>query len=328
MLTALGATVGLALLAGLLWSRRLTSAAEDAYPATGDLVEVDGRRWHLIERGDGPPLVLLHGAFGGAVDFEGPVLDELATRYRVVVPDRPGHAWTERGTTPTGDDPDTPAEQAAELGRLMEHLGVERPLVLGFSWGGSVAAAWAVESGDDLAAVVTVNAATHPWPGWTSPAYTLPGVPLLGALLTRTLLGPLAQLRLADGSSKAFDPAPVPTTWSRSPVALAVTPPRYTHVAADMAALKAAVTELEPRYPEIDLPLVVVVGEGDLIAGPHVHSHPLATAVPGAELVSVEGGGHQLPYTHPHVLVDAVDRAYELAVSSGRVPPRSGRERK
>ena len=117
----------------------------------------------------------------------------------------------------------------------------------------------------------------------------------------------------------------MPASFDRSPVALSLTPSRYLSVAADMAALKAAVIELSPRYGEIDCPLVVVVGEGDLIAGPRVHSYPLAEAVEGSELVSVSDGGHQLGYTHPDVLIDAVDRAYELAEAAGRFSGRNER---
>jgi len=86
----------LVLAGGYLTTRLLVARAEGAYPRRGELLEVEGLAQHVIMRGAGRPVVLVHGAFGAAQDFAATVIGELASRYRCVAWDRPGHGYSER----------------------------------------------------------------------------------------------------------------------------------------------------------------------------------------------------------------------------------------
>jgi alpha-beta hydrolase superfamily lysophospholipase len=71
--------------------------AEREYPPAGRFVTVDGVRLHYIEKGEGSPVVLLHGNVVTAEDFDtSGVLDLLARRHRVIAFDRPGFGYSER----------------------------------------------------------------------------------------------------------------------------------------------------------------------------------------------------------------------------------------
>ena len=71
--------------------------AEREHPPAGQFVTVDGVRLHYIERGEGPPVVLLHGNVVTAEDFDtSGVLDLVAKRHRVIAFDRPGFGYSDR----------------------------------------------------------------------------------------------------------------------------------------------------------------------------------------------------------------------------------------
>ncbi|MBK7877775.1 MAG: alpha/beta hydrolase [Planctomycetes bacterium] len=295
------------LLFGGVWTAMLVHDAERRYPATGSFVRAGEARLHVLDRGSGPAIVLVHGAFGGAADWDPTVIDALAARHRVLAFDRPGHGHSDALERCDGD----PREQARVLIEAWRALGVQRPTVAGFSYGATVALAIALEARDDVGALVTINGAIHSWGGTPEPAYDLAAVPALGWVFTHTWATPLASLVAPTSVRRAFAPLDVPSTFDRSPVALAIRPRNFAANAADIDALDPFLREQERRYRELALPLVVVVAEGDLVTTPSIHSHALASEVPGAELVSVPGAGHQLPYTHASVVVDAIERAVE-----------------
>ncbi len=85
-------------------------------------------------RGDGPPLLMLHGFFGSSGDwvhlFD---LDALAKRWRLVMPDARGHG---RSTNPSGLI--THRQAAEDIRALLDHLGIERWKAVGVSFGGNI----------------------------------------------------------------------------------------------------------------------------------------------------------------------------------------------
>jgi 3-oxoadipate enol-lactonase len=88
---------------------------------------------YFTERGSGPPLLLMHGLMVTG-EMSEPVIGHLATRHHVIVPDLRGHGRS-RGLPP----PYTAAQLAADLSRLLDHLGVDSTAVLGYSQGGAIA---------------------------------------------------------------------------------------------------------------------------------------------------------------------------------------------
>jgi len=98
-----------------------------------------GQMLHFTDCGSGPPLVLVHGLMITGEMFE-PVVDDLARRHRVIVPDLRGHGRS-RGLPP----PYTVPVLAGDLADLLDHLGVWSAAVLGYSQGGAVAQQFALD---------------------------------------------------------------------------------------------------------------------------------------------------------------------------------------
>jgi pimeloyl-ACP methyl ester carboxylesterase len=301
---ALLATLGLG-----VWSRRLARDAELDYPKLGRDVVVEGVALHYVERGRGRPVVMLHGAFGTLVDFTATIFDPIARTQRAIAIDRPGHGYSGRPAR----EACTPAVQARLVHAALSELGVERPVLVGFSYGATVALAYGLDYPAEVAAIVTLNGVTHPWPGVTNPMYWIPIVPGVGWIFTHAYVMPLG-LWLAHASLEAaFAPRALPQPFHSAPVALELRPASFEANAEDMRVLKDSVRAMSERYAELAMPLVIVVGEGDKIASPLLHSHALHEQVKGSVLVSIPDAGHQVLYTDPKTVIDAIDRACEMA---------------
>ena len=106
---------------------------------TGHYAEVNGLHLYYETYGAGRPLILLHGGLGSGEMF-GPVLPMLAERHLVIAPDLQGH-----GRTADIDRPIDVRLMADDIAVLIEHLGLDRPDVAGYSLGGGVALLTAIK---------------------------------------------------------------------------------------------------------------------------------------------------------------------------------------
>src|SRR3954449_3295778 len=148
-----------ALAASALYNACRARRTEREHPPAGRFVEVDGVRLHYLEKGEGPPVVLLHGNVVTAEDWAlSGVLDRVAGRHRVVAFDRPGFGHSDR---PRGSAW-TAAEQAELLREALRRLGVERPVVVGHSWGTNVALALALAEPAAVRGLVLVSGYYEP----------------------------------------------------------------------------------------------------------------------------------------------------------------------
>ncbi|MEM7306981.1 MAG: alpha/beta hydrolase [Planctomycetota bacterium] len=300
------AVLALAALAvlGALATQALRAAAERRFPRSGELVEVEGLKQHVLRRGEGPPVVFVHGAYGGLQDFEATILDAASQRYHCVLWDRPGHGYSERPSEPLD-----PGGQARLLLGLVRELGLERPLLVGFSYGGAVCLAAGLEAPEELRGLLLLNAPSHPWPDPLDLEYRLSQKPILGRLLSETVTAPLGWLLSKRSVAAAFDPEPIPPHFDRSPVALALRPASYRANTEDIFLLKPFLRAQAPRYPELALPVLALVGTGDTVVSPVLHIPELSRAAPACREVRLEGVGHPLLYAHPERVLAALDEA-------------------
>ena len=136
-----------ALGAAALYTAKKTRDAERKHPPIGRFLDVDGVRLHYIERGNGEPLVLIHGNGTLIQDFTiNGLVDRLSERYRVIVIERPGYGYSERPRQLW-----TPRAHATLFEHALAQLGVEQAIVLGHSWGTMVAVSLALQAPDPRA---------------------------------------------------------------------------------------------------------------------------------------------------------------------------------
>lgn len=131
--------------------------------ASAGYLDVGGAALYWRERGQGTPLVTLHGGPDFDHAYLLPELDRLGDACRVVFYDQRG-----RGRSATGVRPDdvTMASEIADLDRLRDHLGVATMAVLGHSWGGVLAMAYAARHPDRVSHLVLMGSAPASHAGW------------------------------------------------------------------------------------------------------------------------------------------------------------------
>ena len=278
------------------------TAAEAAYPPTGQFVTVDGKRLHYEIKGEGPDLVMIHGASGSLRDLTFSLRDRLTGRYRVIVVDRPG-----LGHSDALDDTSLLA-QARFIKAGVAQLGVEHPIVLGQSFGGSVALAWALDGGPR--ALVLVSSPSMPWPGKLDIWYRVNSNPV-----GRAIAIPLASAFVPDSYVRSaidavFAPDPVPPGYDDFlGTPLTLRRETLTSNVTQVNALRAELVTMVPRYPSLTLPVELIHGDADTIVPLHIHSQPLSQLLPNVTLTIIPGAGHMPHQSHPDEVIAASDRA-------------------
>ena len=298
----------LALLAGVtLWrSTARQTLAEATWPPLGQFVEVNGKRVHVLVRGSGPDLILIHGASGNLRDYAPGLVEALSDTYRVIAFDRPGLGYSD-------DVPGSEhlAVQAAHLAAAARQLGVKNPIILGQSYGGAVALAWAVTQAQPApVALVLVSAPSLPWPGRLDPWYRL-----TASSFGRSVAVPLASAFTPDSYVSAsmaaiFTPEAVPVGYSDS-IGTGLTLRRASLAAnaGQVNALRDEIVAQQDQYPALTLPVELLHGEADTVVPLAIHSLPLSKIIATAHLTVIPGAGHMPHQTHPGLVVAAVNRA-------------------
>ena len=242
---------------------------------------------YFSERGSGPPLLLVHGLMVSGEMFQ-PVIEQLATRHRVIVPDLRGHGRS-RGLPP----PYTAAQLASDLARLLDHLGIDSTVVLGYSQGGAIAQQLVLDHPKRcerlvLACTYAFNMATV--------RERLEGqlVPLLvHALGPRRFVKVVVSQGLKQLGKERAD-------WL---AALMADQDRTLMVSAWRETMA---FDSRRRLAEIGCPTLVVAASKDQAVPMH-HAQMLHDGIPGSQLVIIDGADHALIWTHSAEFVRVTD---------------------
>jgi pimeloyl-ACP methyl ester carboxylesterase len=316
------------IVAGVAITAFAIARIERAHPPSGRFVDVDGGRLHLVELGkrvipseaaadedSRPPIVLIHGASGNLGDLRLALGDRLARTRRVVLVDRPGHGWSDR---PGGADDASPARQAALIAQAIERIGIERFVLVGHSFGGTVAAAFALAYPERLAGLVLLAPVTHPWKGGLAWYNALLTTPVAGFVFARALALPVGELLLERGARGVFEPQAMPDDYlGRAATRLLLRPAEFVANAQDIAVLKDFVTAQVPRYRDIAMPTVVLTGDADTTVSPRLHARALAAVLPDARLVILPGVGHMPQHTATDDVIAAIDSVSVKRAAAG-----------
>jgi pimeloyl-ACP methyl ester carboxylesterase len=305
----LNIAIGLALAVALLAIATAlgTIAIERRYPPAGRFIDVTGGRLHVLETGppDGVPVVLLHGASGNLQDMRLNLGERLGHRHRVILIDRPGHGWSDR----IGDEASSPARQAELIAQALEKLQVERAIIVGYSWSGALAAAYALDHPDRVAALVLLAPVLYPWPGSVAWHYRLAAMSVIGPLFARTIVLPVAFPLIGTFTRGVFTPQAMPESYVRdAAIPMVLRPAEFIANAQDVANLKQNVARQSPRYVEITAPIVIITGDRDLIVSPRIHSRALAATLPHAKLIVLPGIGHAVQHVAADVVVAEIEK--------------------
>lgn len=287
-----------------------------AHPPRGRFVKVRRLRQHLVELGaaggDAPPIVLIHGAGVNLEDMRLALGEQLAARHRVLLIDRPGLGWSKR----RGRDGSGPQFQAAILRELLDQLGIERAVIVGHSWGGALAASFALDHPERTAALILLASPLYPHAHPTTSIYALFAIPILGWIYARTLALPLGLLFIGLALGSAFLPQLPPRDYlKRSAALLLLRPSVFLANARDMADLKRNLEPQPPLYRSLSVPTLVMSGTADFVVAPALHAVPFAAAVAHAKLVMLPGIGHMLHHVSTERVIAEINEIAAMVMA-------------
>lgn len=269
----------------------------------------DGARLHVVERGEGRPLMLLHGITLSADVWAEQIRELPGQGWRVVAMDLRGH-----GSSDIGEEGLAIDRVTRDVSEVVAALGLRRATLVGHSMGGMVALRMLstdpilAGGGGWLAALCLVSTSAAPALDRGIPLARL-GVAALGVagraaallpgptLLDDEVADPIAALTFTSDR----DASPAQVAMVRR--ATARVPFRNT------AGLLSQLIRLDESagLAAIRVPTAVLVGRQDLITPPRL-ARALAGAVRGAELVEVDHCGHMLMLEQPSALARALER--------------------
>ena len=280
----------------VLFTVRTVRQVEAALPPAGRFVDVPGARLHVVERGQGPSLLLVHGLAGQLSHFTYGIVDQLATQYRVVAVDRPGSGYSVR--TPGASA--ALGAQADVLAALIDTLQLGRPVVVGHSLGGAVALALAQRHRERVAGLALVAPLTHMVQSVSAAFKGLEiSKPWLRTLAAWTLAVPVSIARRDEVLGLVFGPEAVPRDYAtRGGGLLTLRPSHFIAASTDLVAIAEDLPGMVQRYGTMELPVNILYGRSDRLLNPHDQGEALAAKLPGAQFTLVEGG-HMLPITAP-----------------------------
>jgi pimeloyl-ACP methyl ester carboxylesterase len=289
-----------------LFVKLRTHQAERDNPPKGKFIEVDGVKLHYIVRGEGKPVLMLHGNLVMIEDLDiSGIVDRAAERHQVIAFDRPGYGYSER---PRWNIWDAKA-QAKLIHRALGRLGIERPIVFGHSLGTLTALALALDYPSDVRSLVLASGYYFPTARPDLPLMVLPAIPVIGDIMRYTT-SPLAARLMWPGILRLlFGPSPVPERFSRFPVWMALRPSQLRTIGEESALLIPTAAALGRRYHELKLPAVIIAGSEDRYVNPHAHSAALHRAAPHSVLRLVPETGHMIHHSRPDEVLGAIDRA-------------------
>jgi 3-oxoadipate enol-lactonase len=242
---------------------------------------------HYTEHGSGSPLVLVHGVMITGEMFA-PVIEPLAARHRLIVPDLRGHGRSRRLPPPY-----TVPQLAEDIARLLDHLEIESAAVLGYSQGGAVAQQFALDHPGRCHHLVLACTYAH---NMATMRETIEGH--VAPWLIKALGMPrFARLVISQGLKG------VEKTRADWVVGLIANQDPSLMIAAWRAAMA---FDSRRRLGEIACPTLVVAGADDR-AVPFHRAKMLHDGIRGSRLVVIDRADHALIWMRPDELALVVD---------------------
>lgn len=316
---ALAAFALLAVLsAGYAYESAMRSRERAQHPPPGELVEIDGRKVHLLCKGAGagPTVVIEPGAAEPAMLWWA-VQDAVAAFARVCTYDRAGYQWSD----PAGE-PRSITVRARELRRVLAEAHVPGPYVLvSHSYGGAVVRAWARESMSDIAGFVFVD---------TPDEHNLFSAPYGRVVERGRWMLPVVVFAMRCGvfrvasalAGEGGDEPPL-SAEARRHWPMAFTPLGFDAAHDDLTSIaNATAAERTPFAPGAfgDVPLVVVAhgvpfppAFAELEPGFRESQERLAALSRRSELIVAARANHNINLDQPEVVVAAIRRVVDQA---------------
>ena len=273
---------------------------------TTRLVTVRGIPFSLQTAGTGPGLLLLHGFTGSSATWAA-FLPEWSTQYQVLAPDLIGHG---QSAAPTDPARYTLEEAVDDLLALLDTLGIDQCIVLGYSLGGRLALTFAVHAPARVSALILES---------TSPGIADPSERAARKAQDEALAAMIEERGIA-WFVEYWEQQPLFASQARLPAAVRARiraerlAQRPSGLADSLRGMGTGVmTPLWDHLPQLDLPVLLIVGAFDTKYVTIGQS--MAAQLPHAELVIVPDAGHAVHVEQPEIFQNLVSTFLQRVTS-------------
>jgi pimeloyl-ACP methyl ester carboxylesterase len=256
--------------------------SDDLAPSE-EFLDLPGGRVHLLRGGTGEPVLFLHAAGGAAtwLPFHGRL---AAAGFEVIAPDHPGFGKSDE--FPEAEAIDDLVYHYLEV---LDALGLDRPHVVGASFGGWIAAELAVHSPERIGTLSLLSAA----------GLRLPGHPIADLFL-------MSPEKLAEALFRNPPPAPAPSPGAPPDLDAIIAAYREATALARFCWVPfMSDPKLERRLGRITAPTLVAAPDEDLVV-PLAHARRYAELIAGARYAEVPGCGHAMYFERPAEFAELV----------------------
>jgi pimeloyl-ACP methyl ester carboxylesterase len=203
-------------------------------------VAANGLNYYYQVRGEGEPLLLLHGGLG-QIEMFGPILPVLAEKRCVIGVDLHGH-----GRTALGDRPINLVDMGDDMAVILKELGYEEVDVLGYSLGGGVALRLAVQHPRMVRRLALVSA------GYAQDGFYAEMLP--------------QQAAVGAGMAEFMKDTPMYQSY----VAVAPNPEEFPKLLDRMGEWMRTPYDWSDDIKKLDMPVMLVYGDSDMFRPEHV----------------------------------------------------------
>jgi 3-oxoadipate enol-lactonase len=252
-------------------------------------VEIGGVRLYYEQQGVGAPVVLVHGLGATSEAIWKHVAGELARDFAVLRYDLRGTGGSDK---PPG--PYALRDFVNDLEELIGRLAPEGPALVGHSFGGSIALAFAAAHPGAVSAVVAVGG-----PTWLT-QQARDAMRQRAETVEAQGMAAVAETVATNGMAPSFREAHADEWRAYVQLLGANDPQAYAATCRVIADL-----DIAAELPRIQAPVLLVAGDRDGVAPPAANREA-AASIPNARFVEVEDCGHILPWEKPEALLDAV----------------------
>lgn len=275
-----------------------------------ETVNVGELRVSYLTEGAGWPLLLLHGVWGSAIEWQW-VLPEFARRYLVLAPDLPGSGASE---TPPESSPDY---YARFIGQFLDALGLNQTILVGNSLGGLAAIQFAATTAHRVAATVLVDSAGLG--SEIAPTNRLIALPGVGDSMMFWAMMPwgAAQRAWLRATYLFAHPSRVPPEWLAEQNRLALQPRFLSHwmaVYRSVVGLQGQRVVVLDQLGSLNMPSLVVWGERDRLF-PVAQARSAAARLPRGQLAVIPDCGHLPHVEQPDLFRETVGAFLGKAVT-------------
>lgn len=300
----------------LAWTtRRIARGAEAAVPRSGSTIEIEGNEIHYVERGEGRPILMIHGLGGSLHHMRRPLMEAFGDDFRLIALDRAGSGYSSRGEGQQG----TLAEQARQIAAFIDRMGLEKPLIVGHSLGGAIALATALDYPEKVSGLALLSPLTRFEPN-LPPEFKALAIasPFKRRLIANTLAVPMSLKNGPQVLERVFGPQQPPADYGVEGGALVgLRPSHFYATSTDLVGSRTDLENYEGRYNELAMPVGILFGTKDRVLNYERHGLSMTDRVAGLDIELLDGVGHMPQYAETQRVVGFIRRIAERAFAGG-----------